>query len=494
MTQPNVLFILTDQQAISTVSCYTEGVCRTPHADALAADGVRFDRCYTPIALCTPARASILTGQYPHDHGAMFNSNTHAPFDERFIGSRGLHTYAETLRHAGYRLGYVGKWHAGIGHTAEDLGFEGFNLPGYGHPDECEAYDQWLADKGATRPEKIGEWNAEGDPSIIGNGFGYRTGTIETSPEQFVADQAIDLIDQYAVDQAPFFINCNFWGPHAPYLPTADYAGMYDPDTIEPWPNFEDDLCDKPLVHRKYRDALFPNAARTPWSTWARAVARYFELATMIDVQVGRLIDRLKAHGLYENTLIIFTSDHGETCGVHGGAFDKGAMAYEEMYRVPMIVKAPAGLGGGASGAVREQLVSLLDLAPTFADAAGTTMPGQPRGRSLLPLVRDPRAEWRDGLMSEFHGHRLLLGQRIYWRGRYKYVFNFADVDELYDLTQDPAELNNRIWDTELADVANDMRQRLKHELEATGDRPGPEWRCFFDNAPSQPPAARWRW
>src|SRR5579883_278887 len=152
MPGENVLLIITDQHALHAVSCYGAPVCRTPHIDALAADGVRFTRAYTPCALCTPARASLLSGLYPHNHGAIFNVGDHLPFDEARIG-HGTTIYPELLAARGYRLGYSGKWHAGLRRTASDAGFEGFSLPGYGSVRACAAYRAYLAAAGRALPE-----------------------------------------------------------------------------------------------------------------------------------------------------------------------------------------------------------------------------------------------------------------------------------------------------------------------------------------------------
>ncbi len=146
MNQANILMIVTDQQALHAVSCYGAPVCQTPHIDVLAQDGIRFTRAYTPCALCTAARASILTGLYPHHHGAMFNTKTLSPFDEDRIGA-GLEMYPHRLREQGYNLGYSGKWHAGIARTANDVGFDGYGPRDYG--------DVWASNEYAADPAEF---------------------------------------------------------------------------------------------------------------------------------------------------------------------------------------------------------------------------------------------------------------------------------------------------------------------------------------------------
>ena len=155
----NIILIVTDQHALHAVSCYEGRICRTPNIDSLAADGVRFTRAYTPCALCTPARASLLSGLYPHKHGAFYNSGCHLPFAEEHIG-KGTEIYPHRLIERGYRLGYVGKWHAGLARVAADVGFEGFSLRGLAQspvvgPKGNIEFLAWLA------------WPRDGEPVLV---------------------------------------------------------------------------------------------------------------------------------------------------------------------------------------------------------------------------------------------------------------------------------------------------------------------------------------
>lgn len=471
MAQPNILLIMTDQQALHALSCYGAPICKTPKIDALAADGVRFTRAYTPIALCTPARASLLTGLYPHNHGALYNTGTHLPFDEERTGA-GLEMYPHRLKAAGYNLGYAGKWHAGVANTARDVGFEGYGPQDYGDVYGAPEYRDYLRERELDPPEAVFEFDPErGKVRAWDNESGYLNNPTAATPSRFVADTALGLIDKFSADDQPFFVVCSFWGPHAPYLPSAEFKDMYDPADIAPWANFADDLADKPMVHKKYRTSVFPAAAEADWETWSQVIARYYGFASMIDAEIGRMLNQLKAQGLYDEMVIIFASDHGDTIGIHGGAFDKGAMAYEEVYHIPLIVKQPGSVDAGST---RAQLVTLLDLTETFCQLAQTSM-HRTDGQSLLPILADADYAGREQLVSQFHGHRLPVGQRILWWRQYKYVFNFADTDELYDLTVDPAEVTNLIDDDALIDVRREMRARLLAEMNAVGDTLGPQ-------------------
>jgi arylsulfatase A-like enzyme len=281
----------------------------------------------------------------------------------------------------------------------------------------------------------------------------------------------MELLRKYAADASPWFMAINFWEPHAPYLPTVDYKDRYDPAGIKKWINYRDDLKDKPALHRILRDSIFPGARDATWDVWARIISRYYAQAAMVDHEVGRIVDFLIKNGLYNETLIIFASDHGESIGVHGGAFDKGGMAYEEIYRIPFILKLP---GNAHAGETRQSLVSLFDLAPTICESAEAPLAATDAA-SLWPVVEHGDSAGRDFLLSEDHGHRVPFGQRILWGERYKYVWNLSDRDELYDLEADPGELQNRVDDPSMRTVLSEFRQEMRKQVLSNGDRLGPQ-------------------
>jgi choline-sulfatase len=466
MAAPNILLIMTDQHALHAVGCYGDTQCQTPNIDALAADGVRFTRAYTPTSLCSPARTSLLCGLLPHNHGVTYNAD-YMPFSVQQMGMN-RELYSTHLAEQGYRLGWSGKWHVGLANLPQDIGFEGFSIPGYGDFWHCAEYDEFLAEKGLEKPRRVREFTSRGelDDLEFKDASGYVEGPAEACPSRLVADRAIELIEKYAEGDEPFFLNCNIWEPHAPYQPSDEYRDMYDPATIEPWANYMDDLADKPMMYRIHLESFCPRAAGANWADWAQAIARYWESATMADMEIGRVIDALKASGKYDDTMVIFTSDHGETVGIHGGAFDKGAMAYEELYHIPMIVKLP---GSEHAGETRDQLVSLLDLTETFCETAGTNME-RTDGRSLLPILADNAAPWREHLVCEDHGHRIPYGVRMIWWERWKYVLNGGDIDMLYDLEADPHEMHNLIRDEAHAEVLAELRRRMIEHLAETDD------------------------
>ena len=482
-TTASILLIMTDQQALHTLSCYGAPVARSPHIDTLAADGIRFDHACTPSALCTPARASLLTGLYPHAHGVLFNTGVYSRFDETVCG-QGLTLFPEKLSDAGYRLGHQGKWHAGLTPTATEAGFEGFSLRDYGGIRSDETFLKYLKERGLPEPKPHFEFAAEGgDPTKSGgNTSGWAEGDIRSAPCHFVTDQVLEQLDDFAASDQPFFLGCHYWEPHASYLPTEDFKDLYDPADISEWASFRDDLEGRPQWHRRFRENIFPAAAKTSWNDWAQVIARYYAQAAMVDHEVGRLLEGLKARGLYDDTLIIFASDHGESIGIHGGMFDKGGLSHEELYRIPLIVKPPQ-VAEENRGRVCSEWVSLIDLAPTFCAVAGTGMT-EVHGRDLSPLLRgETPADWRDDMLAEDHGHRVMFVERILWHENWKYVFNPSDIDELYDLEADPAEMNNRIDDPSVSETARNMRRRLLARLREFNDGLGPQTYQLLENA-----------
>ena len=464
-----------DQLALHAVSAYGAPMCQTPNIDALAQDGVKFERSYTPCALCTPARASLLSGVYPHKHGAVHNSETkHLPFGEDELGRR-LTMYPQQLKEQGYRVGYMGKWHAGLGETANSVGFEGYGPRHYGNVREYEGYHRYLEQHNLEMPEPVIEFYAQSEENWM-DSSGYVKGDTDATPGHFLAHQTIEMLTGFSQGDAPFFVTCNFWGPHAPYWPSDEYKDRYNPADIPPWPGFDEDRADTPMAHRRFRHSVMGPAGQADWAVWSQMVARYYAQTTMLDAALGKIITAMKEQGIYDDALIIFTADHGDSAGIHGGTFDKGAMAYEEIYHTPLIVKMP---GQAEAGTTRDHFVSLLDVTATICDAAETSLP-QCDGESLLSIIADPSHAWRDDLYAQFHGHRFPVAQRILWWRNFKYVLNFADKDELYDLDDDPHELRNLIAEPAHAETLAEMQHRMLANMQNSADTLGPQsWTIF---------------
>jgi arylsulfatase A-like enzyme len=456
----NYLIIVTDQQRIDTLGAYGSRICQTPALDQLAASGIRFDNAYSICALCSPARASIYTGLFPHRHGLVVNEDEFS--DDVQLVSQGF-------GEADYSCGFVGKWHCGQKNLPRDFCFEGMNVPGYGNCAKTAEYQRYLQQRDLQRGEIVplgtGWYN-----NILLNGI--LTGPEESTVPYFLAEQTIEMLTQYAENDRPFLLFCNFWGPHAPYLPTEPYASLYDPTEIPPWGNFDDSLIGKPEAHRQYRDAfLGPGNALRSWDEWSTWVANYFGFVTMIDAQIGRILDALDQLGLADDTVVLFTTDHGDHTGAHGGIHDKSTMMYQETYHIPFILRIP-----GVEGAQTvNQPITNMDVTPTLYDLAGISPGCQLDGRSLVPLFSETAPDWEQDVMCVFNGHHFAYQSRMVTDGRYKYVFNAPEIDEFYDLEADPWELQNLITDGAYAEQISHMRSRLIHWVEKSGD-PLTEW------------------
>ena len=472
--RPNILLFYTDQHRLSALGCYGDTSCRTPNLDRLAEEGVRFETMYTSCPVCSPARATVMTGWHIHTHGVVANV--------RDIGCNvmelpdGDHLLSRRLAAAGYRCGYTGKWHIGgapwgegfgVEHYGIDRlpvalpttrGFEGQDFPGHGGGGfGYDEYKRYLAEHGWEH--KVRPPEREGVRCM---GYGILEGPTESTVGHFLAEHTIELIDRFAEAGDPFFIWHNNWGPHSPYYVPQDWYDMYRDVEIPPWPTYEwrPDRAGMPSGVKQH-----PQADTLGWDEWAEGIRHYYAFASMLDYEIGRVIEHLAAKGLAGNTVVIFTSDHGETLGSHGGLTDKGWHHFEEIQRVGLLVRDPRGFGtvGAAPGTVERRWASAVDLYPTICDLASAKFDADAvHGRSLLPLLRGEDVDWRDTAFVEFCGVNSLATTTITCRhGALKYGWNGNTTDELYDLAADPDETRNLIDDPAYAAAADDMRRRI---------------------------------
>ena len=462
MTQPNFLFILTDQQRFDTIGANGSVICKTPHLDTLASEGVRFNNAWTVTGLCTPARASIYTGVWPHRHGLTRNEGAggKAAIPEDFP------TVAEHLAARNYQSHFTGKWHAGS-RMPGDCGFEGMNLPGYGNIWKYEGYHEHLKENGLDVPQLKTAGTGWSNNLILA---GVMSGPVEASIPYYLAQDAIGFLENRP-DEAPFLLALNFWGPHAPYTPCEPYASMYDPKSIPPWGNFNDTFEGKPPIYRRYRDAFIGegNPLRS-WDECARWAALYYGYTTQIDDQIGRVMNALKRLGLDQNTIVLFTADHGDPTGCHGGMHDKNGIMCQEVYHIPMIVKDPRN---DCRGLVSDLPASNMDITPTIIDMAGCTVPENLDGKSLAPIIQGQTPDhWPDYAAAECFGTHFAYETRMIVHAGHKYIFHPGAFDELYDLDSDPWEMKNLIEDPGKREMLEQLRHRLLTWIEKSGDSP----------------------
>jgi arylsulfatase A-like enzyme len=443
--RPNILWICTDQQRFDTIASLGNPHIRTPNIDRLVADGVAFTHAYCQSPICTPSRASFLTGRYASTVHASMNGN------EQWAEAAPLVT--KLLKDAGYDAGLAGKFHlAGAASRIEPRpADDGYRVFAWSHdPNDRwptgHAYADWVRSQGYD----LGELHRspEGIPA-------------ELHQTTWCANRAIEFMQE--ARSTPWLMSVNIFDPHAPFNPPRAYLERYDPATL-PGPYFQE----SDLVSQKLLTGVdFQNPPRHPDEFDAQAIqAAYYAMIELIDDNVGRTLAALEASGQRENTVVIFMSDHGETLGDHGLLL-KGNRFYEGLVRVPLIIAWP---GHFQKGLVSDALVELTDLAPTLLELAGVdlaavsaTGAGAPEGlvgKSLLPILTgkaDPqthrpfvRCEYYRALNPEGPGRdqgdfRIHFGT-MHRTPRYKLcVYHGHPVGELFDLELDPWEFEN-LW------------------------------------------------
>ena len=459
----NILCIVTDQQRQDSIGAYGNEFVETPNIDRLAADGTRFDRGYTPTAICSPARASLVSGVRPTTHGITRNIRSDTTLCEEFP------CYPQLLREDGYNVGLAGKWH--LGRPPEDFGFDGKHYYGFMHPMEHPDYVSYLDDNGFQHwSEDVVDQYPSAETEYLIGGVDQRP--IEASFTYFIAERSIEMLDSYADSHpdTPFYLSSHFFGPHRPYFIPEEYFHMYDPDDVGlPESAVKERFENKPYVQKqRYEKTDLENLSL---DEWREIIAIYHGYVSFIDDQVGRIVDRLEEHGLCDDTAVVFTTDHGSFLTAHK-SLDKGPMMYDDIYNIPFIVS-----GLDLDETENDAFVSLLDLAPTFCDLAGVDIPDVYQGRSLCDLSNE-EPEWRDRITAEFHGLNFPYEQRMIRDKSYKLVLNASDVDEFYDLERDPNEITNRVSDPEYNEVRTEMREEFERILRERGDPelPSDEW------------------
>lgn len=476
---PNIIFIMSDDHGYQAVSAYSDHLIQTPHIDRLAREGMVFDRAFVTNSLCAPSRAVVLTGKHSHKNGFKTNSDT-------FDGAQP--TVPKILQEHGYQTAMFGKWHL----KSDPTGFDTWKIL----IDQGEYYNPIFRTENEERVDS-----------------GYVT--------DLITDFSIDWIETQRRKDQPFFLMCHHKAPHREWLPREDhYPEFLEMDFPEPTTLFDDyegrgtaakdaemrildhmglsndNKINPSLVQRKgYEEFMkwYPgnyrynldrmNAAqRAAWDAaydpvneefessdftieeltrwkYQRYMQDYLGTIASVDDNVGRLLNYLDETGLADNTVVIYTSDQGFFLGEHGW-FDKRFM-YEESFRTPLLMRWP----GKISGSSRDHhLVQNLDFAPTMLQMGGVEVPEDMQGRSLLPLFdQDVESDtWRGALYYHYYEYPGIHGVKRHYgvrSDRYKLIHFYHDIDEweMYDLEEDPDEMNNVYDDPEYSELRNEM-------------------------------------
>ena len=458
---PNVLFVLTDQWPATRFS-HRGSPVQTPNVDALAAHGTVFTNAFTTCPLCTPARGTLLSGRWPWRTGVIDNYGIGYSTQEPMATS--IHTWIDAAARSGFEVGYFGKWHLGPdgpalhGAHASTHGIDAGKSP-YDGKNESHSYQKAL-DQQARQKSRI----IDGVPPF----YGRLKGGKEAADTHRTTTETTAFIDRVAAasKERPFFLTASFNGPHFPHYLPAEYAALYDPADVTPPASLHDSFERKPWFHSK---PWWPSMD-TSWmdeEAWRKAIAFTWGHMTMVDHAIGTILGALQRHGLSDKTVVVFTADHGDMCGEHS-RFDKGPYFYDEVMNIPLVIGYP-----GKQPAVQPGFASLLDVGATLFGLAGDhDHIGMTDGRDLLPAVGVSTPVGPDeafGAYQRYNG--MSFEVRCLRTERHKLVWNPQAVDELYDLTVDPAELHNRIDDPELAGVQSDMMTRLLRFFAERGDK-----------------------
>ena len=464
--RPNILFIMSDDHAAHAISAYGSVVNETPHLDRIAKEGMRFDRCFVVNSICTPSRASILTGKYSHMNGT--------PVFNRFDGSQPV--VSKYLQAAGYHTGMFGKWHLGSDPTG---------------------FDQWMV--------------------LPGQGLYFDPAFLTPTGRVVIPGYATDVITDLCVDflknrpkNKPFFLMYHHKAPHRPWEPDAKHQAMFANRKIAEPATLRDDYATRSDALRENRQRVFDDLTRkdlkleppagprgtnrTQWlikkptevqievdgqkrtltgeelNRWKyqRYMQDYLACIQSVDDNIGRMLDWLDAHGLRENTVVIYTSDQGFFLGDHG-LYDKRFM-YEPSLQMPFLIRWPGVI---KPGSVQDGMIINPDFAPTFMDMAGLKIPADMQGVSIMPLLQGPApAGWRTSMYYRYYhdpgdhstaahyGVRTLTHKLIhYWK---------KEQWEMFDLVRDPGEMKNIYADPAQQEVVKKLKlelARLKQDL-----------------------------
>ena len=449
--RPNILFIMVDEMKWNVMSCAGHPLVKTPHLDRLAREGTRFATAYTVAPICTPSRYSFFTSRYAHVHGATDNNTP--PCEPQVL-------LPAVLQQQGYQTAISGKLHFIPENLAYHFDFF-WSFAGEG-PHRLPTWPQDVEKKhggGATR--RLGTQPFPDDP--LGHDLGKLTFPKEDAQTFWITDRAVDFLGQRDRTR-PFFLFVSYLDPHSPSHLCEPYWNLFDADKMPLPPSFKQDPA-KPL-----RSAENRHEVNDPQIVKAMTAA-YLAKVTMVDDNIGRLLGRLRELGLDEQTLIVFTADHGNMLGDLNRWF-KGVM-YEGSARIPLLMKVPAASPQAAQfnrGAVVNEIVENIDVMPTLCELAGVPLPAQGiQGRSLTALVAGKDSGWKNRAFAERGSSMIRTAQYKYIKNEKKNVRHGGGAVELYDLNKDPLELHNLADDPACAAI----RQDLAGQLEAwQKDRP----------------------
>lgn len=478
MKKPNILLITSDQQHWNTIGAFNPEI-HTPNLDRLVREGTTFDRAYCPNPTCTPSRASIITGMYPSQHGAW-------TLGTKLLEDR--HTVGEDFKQAGYRTGLIGKAHfQPLTSTEEFPSLEAYPILQdlefwKNYKDGFYGFDHVELARNHTNEAHVGQhyalWMEEKGCHNWRDYFLPPTGTMDRDqtykwpiPEEYhyntwIAERTNALLEQYHENDESFFLWSSFFDPHPEYLVPEPWDTMYDPEqltipemvpgehdrnpphfakTQEEQPDFTDLQETGHGIHgyRSHHYYEYGSRKRLTEYDKKKLVAVYYGMISMMDKYIGHILDKLEELGMADNTIVVFTTDHGHFFGQHG-LQAKGGFHYEDLIKLPFIVRYPGEVPAGKRSSA---IQSLVDLAPTFLSLCDLPVPYTMTGIDQKKVWLGEAAQARDHAICEFRHEPTTIHQKTYVDERYKItVYYNQTYGEIFDLQEDPGELNN-LWD-----------------------------------------------
>ncbi len=448
-SRPNIVVVLVDDMRWDEYGAAGH-FAETPNIDRLAREGATFTRAYHVTPLCSPNRASLLTGQYPSRHGIRDNV-------ARSLTSHGLRTFPQALQELGYETAFVGKWHMGNDPTPR---------PGF---------DEWVSFAGQGRTV---------DPEVYEDG---RLHEVRGYVTDILTDRSVDFIE--AERERPFLLYLSHKAIHPDavqrddgsvdvesgmrFVPAPRHAGRYENTAVERAPSYlpppalpaGKSVFSLALERKRSHDVQTAMGPILDPGTSDETIRRRAEMLLAVDEGLGRILDALDARGQLENTMVVFTSDNGYFFGEHGASIER-RLPYEEAVRSPLIVRHPATV---APGTEVSELVLSVDVAPTLIDVAGGRPGDHIQGRSWLPLLRGDASGWREAALLEYYSHEQPmpwmrdLSYKVVNTGQFKLVhwLQHHGADELYDLEADPYEMDNLAGRPEHGERLAELRSHL---------------------------------
>ena len=430
----NVLFLFPDQMRAHAMGCMGNPDVKSPHLDKLASEGVLFRNHLANTPVCCPARAIILTGKYAHANGMVAN-------DLRLRESET--SVAELFAEAGYRTGFIGKWHLDGGPRQ----------PGWIPPGpRRQGFEFWAANEVSHRHFDTQYFRDDPEPIPI-----------KRFEAEVWADLGIEFLQRTREDGRPFFLTIQMGPPHNPYIAPEDYMAMYDPEAITLRPNYRGEESN-------------PNPASNPNRRipGRKEITAYYAMITALDAEVGRLMTELDALGLRENTIVIVSSDHGDMLGSQGARLKR--KPWEESIKVPGIVRHPRVPGGR----VTDELFSHVDMAPTLLSLCGLDPAPGMQGSDLSAVILGESESGPESAYFQIMGPYISGGVAAGWRGvrtkRYMYARTKEAPWVLYDLDADPYELDNLVDKPEAAEIQAELEGMIADWMERTGDSWEHDW------------------